>query len=186
MKKIYKCRVCGYILDREDPPDICPACGVKGKIFEEYESPISKKRRKALELYIHPIMVHFPIAFVFSMLMISFLLCLNVFDEPSVFMAMREIIIWILPFAALFAALTGIVDGKLRFKRTNTPHLKKKLIMAGGFILISALLLVMQEFFVLDKSVINVVILIFSMLLAVFAVLLGLIGSKLLESKVRG
>ena len=186
MKKIYKCRVCGYVIEREDPPDICPACGVKGKIFEEYEPGISKKRRKILELYIHPILVHFPIAFVFSMLLISLLLCLHVFDEPSVFMAMQGVIIWILPFAAFLATLAGMYDGKLRFKRMNTPHLKKKLVLAGGFILISVLLLVIQEFFAFDKSAYNVIFLIFSLIISVIAVLLGLIGGKLLYSKVRG
>ena len=48
MKKLYRCRVCGYILERANPPDVCPACGVKGKIFEEYDSPVSQKRRKLL------------------------------------------------------------------------------------------------------------------------------------------
>jgi uncharacterized membrane protein/predicted Zn-ribbon and HTH transcriptional regulator len=185
MKKIYKCRVCGYVTERADAPDTCPACGVKGKIFEEYEPLISKKRRKALEMNIHPILVHFPIAFVFSLFLISLLLGFNIFREPSSFIALRGVIIWVLPFTALIATLAGIYDGKLRFKRMSTPHLKKKLVLAGGFIFISAFLLVIQKFFSIDNSVFNIITLIFSFVISGFAVFLGLIGGKLLEAKVR-
>ena len=117
MKKLYKCRVCGYVIERKDAPGICPACGVKGKIFEEYESPISKKRRIALELNMHAIMVHLPIAFVSSMFLISVLRIIGFFSDQSVFMGMLRAIILILPFAAIFATLTGMIDSKLRFKR---------------------------------------------------------------------
>lgn len=186
MKKIYKCRVCGYVLEREEPPEICPACGVKGKIFEEYEPPISPKRRKLLNLYIHAIMVHFPIAFVFSTFLLSLLISLNIFEETTLFTDMRDVIIWVLPFAALLATAAGLYDGKLRFKRINTPYLKKKLILAVFFIFFSVLVLVIQEFFALDKSTINIIVLIFSFVISGFAVLLGFIGGKLLAAKVRG
>jgi len=186
MKKIYKCRVCGYVLEREELPVICPACGVKGKIFEEYEPPVSRKRRKALELNIHPILVHFPIAFVFSMFLLSLSISLNIFNDPSVFPAMRGVIIWVLPFVAVFATIAGLYDGKLRFKRINTPHLKKKLILAVFFIFFSLLILVMQEFFSLDNSTFNIIMLFFSLVIFGIAVLLGFIGGKLLEAKVRG
>lgn len=186
MKKMYKCRVCGYVLEREEPPDICPACGVKGKIFEEYDHPISKKRRIALELNIHPILVHFPIAFVFSAFLLSLLISLNIFKEPTVFANIRDMIIWVLPFTALLAAAAGLYDGKLRFKRIKTPYLKKKLILALIFIFFSVSVLVIQEFFTLDKSVYNVLVLVFSFAISGFAVLLGFIGGKLLVAKVRG
>lgn len=186
MKKIYKCRVCGYVVEKTGPPDICPACGVKGKIFEEYEPPISKKRRKALELNTHPIMVHFPIAFAISLLLISLLISLNIMDELSAFMGMREVIVWILPLVAILATLAGMYDGKLRFKRMTTPHLKKKLILAGFFVLLSASLFVIQVFFDINPSIFDIIVLIFSMALSGIAVLLGFIGSKLLDAKVRG
>jgi len=186
MKKMYKCRVCGYVLEREEPTDVCPACGVKGKIFEDYDSPLSRKRRKLLDLYIHAIMVHFPIAFVFSTFLLSLLISINIFKEPTVFTDIRNVIIWVLPFTALSATAAGLYDGKLRFKRLNTPYLKKKLILAVFFILFSVSVLVIQEFFTLDKSTINIIILIFSFVLSGFALLLGFIGGKLLEAKVRG
>jgi DNA-directed RNA polymerase subunit RPC12/RpoP len=186
MKKLYKCRVCGYVVERKDPPGICPACGVKGKIFEEFESPISQKRRKMLDLHVHPVMVHLPNAFVACMSLISFLRVLGIIQEQSVFMGMLRGMVLLLPFSAIFAALAGIFDGKLRFKRIDTPHLKKKLVLAGLFILTSASLFVIQVFLDLPLSTYNIVVLAFSAVLLVVALTLGLIGDRLIESKVRG
>jgi rubredoxin len=186
MKKLYRCRVCGYILEGAEPPGICPACGFKGKIFEEYESPVSEKRRKILDLHIHPVMVNLPVAFAASMSLISFLAVIGVVREPSVFMGMLKAMVLILPFSALFATLAGIYDGKLRFKRVDTPHLKKKLALASIFILISALLFLIPFFLDLAPSTYNFIVLVFSAVLLAIAIILGLIGGRLIESKVRG
>jgi len=186
MKKLYRCRVCGYILERTDPPDICPACGVKGKIFEEYESPVSNKRRKMLDLHVHPVMVHLPNAFVACMFLISFFRIIGVVKEQSVFMGMLRAMVLLLPFSAIFAAMAGIFDGKLRFKRIDTPHLKKKLALAGLFMLISDSLFVIQVFMDLDPSTYNIVVLAHSAVLLGVAMTLGLIGDRLIESRVRG
>ena len=186
MKKLYRCRVCGYILERANPPDVCPACGVKGKIFEEYDSPVSQKRRKLLDLHVHPVMVHLPNAFAACMSAVSFLLILGVLKEPSVFVGMLRAMVLLLPFSAIFAAAAGIFDGKLRFKRIGTPHLKKKLMLAGLFVLISASLFVIQVFLDLDPSTYNVVVLVGSAVILGVALTLGLIGNKLVDSKVRG
>ena len=186
MRKLFKCRVCGYVVGRKESPDVCPACGVKGKIFEEYESPISKKRRIALELNIHSVMVHLPIAFVSSMFLISVLRIIGFINDRSVFMGMLRAIVLILPFVAIFATIAGMLDGKLRFKRINTPHLKKKLVLACFFILVSISLFVIQYFLDLDRSTYNIVVLIYSIALLGIATPLGLIGGRLLDSKVRG
>lgn len=186
MKKLYRCRVCGYVLERKDAPGICPACGVKGKIFEEYESPISQKRRKMLDLHVHQITVNLPVAFVASMSLISFLRIIGIIREQSVFMGMLKAIVFFLPFSVIFAAIAGIFDGKLRFKRLNTPHLNKKIVLAALFMLISASLFVIQYFLDLNPSTYNIVVLIYSAVLLSIAGGLGLIGGKLIESKVRG
>ena len=186
MKKLYKCRVCGYVVERKDPPGICPACGVKGKIFEEYESPISEKRRKVLELNIHPVMVHLPIAFVSSLFLLSLMRIVGVVEEQSVFMGMLNALIMILPFVVISATMTGMYDGKLRFRRLDTPHLKKKLVLASFLILISVSLFVIQYFLDLNRPTYNIVVLIYSIVLLGITTPLGLIGGKLLDSKVRG
>lgn len=186
MKKLYRCRVCGYILKGADPPGICPACGVKGKIFEEYESPVSEKRRKMLDLHVHPVAIHLPNAFAACMAAISFFRIIGIIQDRSVFMGMLRAMVLLLPFSAVFAAAAGIFDGNLRFRRVTTPHLKKKLVLAGVFFLVSLSLFAVQVFLDLDPSTYNIVVLVCSAVLMGVALTLGLIGNKLVDSKVRG
>ena len=186
MKKLFICKVCGYIAEKNDPPGVCPACGFKGKIFEEYESPISKKRRKILDLHIHPVMVHLPIAFVVGLVLISLLRMIGVIHDQSELAGMLRVIVVVLPFVAISAAMAGIFDAKLRFKRIDTPHLKIKLVLAFFLILISISLFVIQFLLNLNHSTYKIVVLIHSVVLFGFALMLGLIGGRLRDSKVRG
>jgi len=186
MKKIYKCKVCGYLMEKNAPPEVCPACGFKGKIFEKYESPLSNKRRKVLDIHAHPIIVHVPIAFSASMFLISLLTIMNIVHEKSVFVNMLRAMVLVLPFAAIIAASSGIFDGKLRFKKISTPHLKIKLTLAGLFFVFSFSLFFTQYFLYPDLSFNNIIYLIFSSVLLILAGFLGFIGGRLIESKVRG
>lgn len=186
MSKIFRCRVCGFLSEKDNPPEVCPACGMKGKIFEEYDSPISEKRRKALELHAHQAIIHFPLALVFGIFSISFLLMIDAFDQQSVFKVMLRLMILILPFTAVISVVTGMYDGKLRFKRINTPYLKKKLVLSSFFIVISISLLIIQYSLDLYHSSYIPIVLICSIVLSGIGVILGFIGGKLLESKVRG
>ena len=186
MKKIYKCKVCAYLVKGKDTPEICPACGFKGKIFEEYESPLSEKRRQALDLHAHPAMVHFPIAFVVSMALLSLLRIVGFITEQSIFTSMLHALVIVLPFVAVSAMIAGLFDGKMRFKRIDTPHLKIKIMLATSFILISSALFVTQLFLNLDQATHNIVAVVCSFVLLGIALPLGLIGGNLIEAKVRG
>lgn len=186
MKKLYRCKVCGYIADSEEPPEICPACGFEGKIFEDYTSPVSAKRRMIMNLHIHPVMVHFPLAFVLTVLLINAFVLTNIIRLPSGFTAMSEVMVWVLPFAAVLAAVSGLYDGRLRFKRLNTPLLKKKIIISGLFILLSVSLILLRSVLNLDPRSKGIMVFIFSLILSGMGTWLGLIGSRLIEAKVRG
>ena len=35
--KRWKCKVCGYIHEGNEPPDVCPVCGASKEKFEEYD-----------------------------------------------------------------------------------------------------------------------------------------------------
>lgn len=35
--KVWRCRVCGYLCGREEPPGVCPICKAKKDRFEEFE-----------------------------------------------------------------------------------------------------------------------------------------------------
>lgn len=39
-KKLWYCKQCGYVVFREDPPDICPICKAKKEMFAEIESSV--------------------------------------------------------------------------------------------------------------------------------------------------
>lgn len=46
MKK-WKCKVCGYIHDGEEPPEQCPRCGAKKEQFEECDDETASKIERA-------------------------------------------------------------------------------------------------------------------------------------------
>jgi ferredoxin-thioredoxin reductase catalytic chain len=33
---VWRCKVCGYLCARDEPPDICPICKVKKERFERF------------------------------------------------------------------------------------------------------------------------------------------------------
>ena len=186
MSNLYKCKVCGFVTKRKTLPDLCPACGFKGKVFEEFEPDVSAKRRKALELHVHSAVVHFPIAVITYMFFVNLFVLVEVIPWHSVFAASLKAMVWLLPFVTLMGMLSGLYDGKLRFKKISTPLLKKKFFLSVLLILISITLFVLQYTLELDPSFYSLLILAFSCALLGIAALLGLIGGTLLGSKVRG
>jgi len=186
MNKLYKCKVCGFVTKGKALPELCPACGFKGKIFEEFEPIVSAKRRKALELHAHSALVHFPIAVITYIFFINLFILAKIIPWHSVFVGSLEAMVWLLPFVTLFGMLSGLYDGKLRFKKINTPLLKKKILLSLLLILVSISLFVLQYVLELDQSVYSLLILAFSIVLSGIVTILGLLGGTLLDSKVRG
>jgi rubrerythrin len=37
--KVWRCRVCGYLCARPEPPETCPICKVSRERFEEFKFP---------------------------------------------------------------------------------------------------------------------------------------------------
>lgn len=35
-KPVWRCRVCGYLCGRDEPPEVCPICGAKKERFERF------------------------------------------------------------------------------------------------------------------------------------------------------
>ena len=138
MAQLMRCRSCGYVLQEKELGGICPACGVPRKMFEAWADPVSERRRILLGFDAHPIIDHFTISFAAS----AFVLSLFVFIFPQVFRQtltgiVRGLII-VLPFAVISSFLSGLFDGKVRFRRTNTPLLTRKKVLGGLFFLFSA------------------------------------------------
>ena len=129
MKTLVRCRACGYIMAESDVADLCPACGLPKTVFEPYKDKISEKRRKLIDLHIHPIVVHFPPVSaigVFGGLVMSFFV-----GDPwqSYFLGTADISILLMPFTLMAALASGFFDGRLRFKKVSTPLLRKKIIV---------------------------------------------------------
>ncbi len=136
-KKPMICSVCGYIINEEYKGDICPACGAAKTAFQPYVDRMSPKRRKILNLHMHNILVHFPQAFSLFML---FLIVMSIFlkgSAESEFLVSFKILAIFLPFSVAVSIISGVIDGKNRFKRITTPILKKKIVVAILFFICS-------------------------------------------------
>ena len=180
MKSLVICKTCGYIMEEGKLGDVCPACGVPAKLFEPYKSRISEKRRFILKLDIHPVIVHAPQALAFVLVVFcigAFILKDAIRDNLETTIAVLGIT---LPVTVLAGFITGLTDGLTRFKKLNTPSLKRKIVFGILFFLVSA-----------AGAVVTIVIgpgeqsyLIYMLLLSVAGLaastVLGLIGTKLL------
>jgi rubredoxin len=136
-KKLMICSVCGYIIKEGHKGDACSACGAAKTAFQPYTDKMSPKRRKILDLHVHNILVHFPQAF--SLLML-FLIVVSLFLQGSAkseFITTFKILSIFLPFSVIVSIISGVIDGKNRFKRITTPILKKKIALAILFFIFS-------------------------------------------------
>ena len=137
MANLIRCKSCGYVSEEGKIGDKCPACGVPAKMFEPYIDPVSEPRRRLLMLDIHPILVHFPQAFAFSLLIISALSFAVTGPVKDAFISAIKVVTAFLPLVVLLAFLSGLMDGKTRFRRVTTPFLKIKMMLGSSFFLVS-------------------------------------------------
>lgn len=138
MAQLLRCKSCGYVGPEGAVKDVCPACGVPRRMLEPYTDPVSEKRRKLLELNLHPVIVHFPVAFAVSGLVVA--LFAVVFPEvfrPTVTAVLKSFVL-ALPFAGVAGMASGLLDGKTRFRKLTTPFLKRKIVL-GSIFVVSAL-----------------------------------------------
>jgi hypothetical protein len=137
MAELVRCKSCGYVIEATKLGEVCPACGVPRKMFEAWTDPVSPKRRRALDLDLHPIVVHFPVAFTASALVVA----VFVLAFPSVLAVVAQSVLYVfaavLPIMVVAGLLSGMHDGKLRFRRVTTPLLKRKIRLAGVFLVFS-------------------------------------------------
>ena len=188
MANLIRCKACGYVTKEGNIKDACPACGVPAKMFEPYKDPLSEKRRMILGLHIHPIMVHFPQAFsitLFLLIILSYFTPMRI--EWMLFDAIL-VISFLLPNFVILSIITGLLDGKIRFRKVTTPLLKKKIII-GVLLLITSLAISFvtfsEQLLVIASPAYNII-----TMLTIVAVAcctgLGLIGGQLMDAKFPG
>ena len=141
MKSYVRCKACGFITIDGRVGEVCPACGLPNKVFEPYNLRISAYRQFWLDQHIHQVMVHFPQGFtitLFIAFMFSKLLPVPL-AGPVLEMCIPPMIS-IAPFVIFGGFLTGLWDGKQRFKTLNTPLLKIKSGLGILFFILSIVL----------------------------------------------
>jgi len=175
MKELVRCRPCGYVMEKDKLGDVCPACGLPHKVFEPYREKVSLNRLMILNFDLHPIAIHLSQSFMalIPLLLINQILFPNFYFEESA--VVIKFCITLLPLSMLLAFVTGIIDGITRFKSLKPPLLRNKLIFGVLIIGVSVAL-----FFLKNIEGEKAWFLLISLLGLAFAVILGLIGKRLL------
>lgn len=185
MKELVRCKPCGYIMEKDKLGDECPACGVSSKVFEPYKDRMSEKRRKFLDLDLHPIAVHFPqtiAVFIMQFVLLNIVLPDFKSQEISAFVLFLSVL---LPFSVIGAFVSGVIDGKLRFKKLSTIALRRKIIIGSAMILSSiavALIAVLYDYTFASK----IGILVSSIVTLALAISLAVTGKKLMYAEMPG
>ena len=185
MKTYIKCKACGFILESSHLKDVCPACGLPKTVFEPYTKKISSKRKFIIDQHIHPVGVHFPQVFI---IVIMFMLSLSfLVDNPlrAEFFVAAKLAILALPFFVLLAFITGLVDGKFRFKKLTTPLLINKIRVGVAFQILSIVIfaLYLRNGFTTTTMVVIIILSILSIACGAF---LGKTGSGMFNSILPG
>ena len=185
MKQYVICRACGYIMEASHLGEECPACGMPKMAFEPYTKKLSPRRRMILEQHFHPILTHFPqvliIAVVFSMVVAL------IFQDPlrSEFLIVAKYSILALPFFVLIGIISGMVDGKYRFKKLGTPLLICKIKAALVLQVLSLAIFILYLYKGFTHSNL-VTILVLSLLATGCSIFLGKKGSGMVGSFLPG
>ncbi|MGZ2369995.1 rubredoxin-like domain-containing protein [Ancylomarina sp. YFZ004] len=175
MKELVRCRPCGYVMEKDKLGDVCPACGLPHKVFEPYREKVSLNRLFVLNLDLHPIAIHLSQTFMalIPLLLLKQIVFPNFYHEESAIVI--HFCIALLPLTMLLAFITGIIDGITRFKSLKPPLLRNKLIFGVLIIGVSVAL-----FFMKNIEGQKAIFLLISLAGLALAVILGLIGKRLL------
>jgi uncharacterized membrane protein len=107
-------------------------------MMESWKDPVAEGRRFVLSFELHPIIDHFAVSFVAA----AFVLSLFVLLFPQLYRqtatGLLRGFVGVLPFAVLAAFISGLIDGKARFRRTSTRALSRKKIIGATFFVVSA------------------------------------------------
>jgi peptidoglycan/LPS O-acetylase OafA/YrhL len=163
-------------MEKDKLGDVCPACGLPHKVFEPYREKVSLNRLFLLNLDLHPIAIHLSQTFMalIPLLLLNQIIFPNFYYEESAIVV--HFCIALLPLTMLLAFITGIIDGITRFKSLKPPLLRNKIIFGVLIIGISAAL-----FFMKNIEGQKAWFLLISLVGLAFAVILGLIGKRLLS-----
>lgn len=179
-KKYVICKTCGYIVEEGKVHDVCPACGVPAGAFDPYTPVVTANRESVLSLHMHPIILHFTQAIVVVAFALAFL-ALIFPDNPFMLLYGAQVHTIFLPVFVIAGALSGMIDGKYRFKSIGTPLLVRKIILSCIFLVLSLISGLLALFVGMTDTVL-IVILVLDLISCIVAVVLGKMGSPLVTA----
>lgn len=186
MANLIRCKSCGYVTEEGKVHDVCPACGVPAKMFEPFTDPVSPQRRMILKLDIHPILVHFTVAFTFSLLLLNigaFFIKGKLLEDMY---TTAKLLAFFLPITAVLSFCAGLFDGKIRFRKVTTPLLKAKIAASIVFFILTVVYFsLLIKFGFVAPVELGIMAGVISLALG-HVIFLALIGTSLLEAKFPG
>ncbi|WP_020675000.1 rubredoxin-like domain-containing protein [Geopsychrobacter electrodiphilus] len=151
MQKRWRCTVCGYVHQGDEPPDICPVCGVGSEKFEllveqsddkSAPSGIKGLLREMIDTFMpHAVAAHFPNALVPTLglfLMLCLLVGLKTLDH-GIYLLLAMIAVSVPATVA-----TGIYSWRHHYNGARSQIFHRKLILGGCLILICLEMLFMR------------------------------------------
>jgi rubredoxin len=187
VKKLIRCKSCGYIMAEEKLGDKCPACGVPRDMFEPYTDPMAESRRRILRLDLHPIAVHFPTSFAVAVLVFTIATFMFSGQVREYLISTTKVMALFLPLLVLIAFLVGLVDGKIRFKRLGRSHiLKTKMFWGSLFFVIAIGFAVVVWLGSLSSVVLTLIAAVLAAAAVGCSVVLALLGMQILNAAFPG
>ena len=170
------CRVCGYIEDAKYRDQPCPTCGFPPTVWMDYKPRrINTKREKLLDLHLHPIAVHFPIAATAA----SFLVPVIALLIPSIANVLFPAITLV---AMILPLISGYFGSKLRYKTGTSKIPKAKIYLTVIYFILSC-----AQAYIAIANGVNAdnawIMIILGIVASIFAAKLGKMGSYLFAGR---
>jgi uncharacterized membrane protein len=187
MKKLVRCKACGYIMEEGKLGDRCPACGAPKAAFVEYTDPMNRTRRRLLKWELHPIAVHFPVSFAVAVLVFSIIIAFMSGDVKEMLVNTTEIMVLFIPVLVIVAGVAGYIDGKVRFRKIRNSRILKKKILYSSFLFVIAAVLAVTVWTEGFDSIVSVsLIAVLAAVAVVLISILALLGTSITESAFAG
>jgi len=137
MAEMVRCKPCGYVTRKDKLRRVCPVCGAKLSAFEPYSDDVSARRRFILNLDLHPILVHAPQTF--AVLLPALMVAMWFFPDfyPGELKTVACFSALVLPLGVVGSILSGLIDGRVKFKRLSPPLLRLKIALGAGMLAVT-------------------------------------------------
>lgn len=118
--------------------DRCPACGAPKMAFEPYTDRMSTRRRRELNLHLHPIAVHFPTTLAVASFVFSVVVPFLAGDLRTLLTDTTRVLVFFVPIVTLIAGAFGYVDGRVRLRKlANSKILQRKILYSSLLFVVS-------------------------------------------------